>query len=691
MAKEIYREIGHTGTEIWAGQIERPTLSSTILSDDYLTDWTVDRIDKMLRSDGQVAALWRAIALSIQGAEWTLEPASNSKDDLAIADFVEENLWPLWSDFFRQALLYLPYGFMLFEVVYEARNGQIYWKKLGPRLPWTIDRWYVKDGQLDRVVQYAQNPETGEMGYWEIPAHKVLRFTNEQQGINFEGNSFLRAAYKHWKIKDVLYKIAAIKHERWGVGLPVGTLPPDVSREEEDEFKKILKQLRSNEAAYVYLPRGANIDECLRILVPQGGQAGSGDIMEMIRHHDVLIARSALAEFLSLGETRFGSRAVSQDMTSLFLMNLEAIAKYIGETVTWGNPGENRGIADLVRLNFGEDARVPVLRASRIKRTDVAGLMSSVARLFRAGALTSDNDTENAIRTLVGLPKRPEEEQKTEEHVHGAIKLQEEGLWREPFPWEGHVNFEEYLRTHRDLEEQFVAIWRDTFNKQLDYVAEVFGPEVTPEDLPKIRSLTLPYRERMVDGFYRLGRMARQHGRRSVYEELMASLGVHLEEPFRFQEEEEKKDDVLKTAAEKAARTLSGRTRKLIEDAALPILAVGAALSTSDLLDKVSQASDGPARLEAYALIRPAWGLGRNEAGEIFQDLIVEGRYSAILDMNVCSVCEAMDGTIVMPGERVTPNPNCLGTIAQCRCITVWRLASEVSPEDVSSRWREGF
>ncbi|MHA1432040.1 MAG: phage portal protein family protein, partial [Candidatus Freyarchaeota archaeon] len=577
MAKDIYRELGHTGTEIWSGYIERPTLSSTILSDDYLTDWTVDRIDRMLRSDGQVAALWRAISLSIQGAEWTIEPASGSKEDRAIADFVEKNLWPLWPDFFRQALLYLPYGFMLFEVVYEPRDGQIYWKKLAPRLPWTVDRWYVKDGQLDRVVQYAQNPETGEMGYWEIPAHKILRFTNEQQGLGFEGTSLFRAAYKHWKIKDVLYKIAAIKHERWGVGLPVGTLPQGATRQEEEEFKKVLKQLRSNEAAFVYLPRGANIDESLKILVPQGGQAGSGDIMEMIRHHDVLIARSALAEFLSLGETRFGSRAVSQDMTSLFLMNLEAIAKYISQVVTWGNPGENRGIADLVRLNFGEEARVPTLRASRIKRTDVAGLMSAVARLFRAGALTPDEDVENTIRTMVGLPKKQKEKEPKEagEYSHGAVQLQEGKLWRDPFPWEEHVRFEEYLQVHTDLEEQFVSVWRGVFKDQLDYVAEVLGPEITPDDLPKIRSLTLPYREKMVEGFYRLAQMARQHGRRSVYEELMASLGVKLEEPFRFQEDKEEKDDVLKTAAEKAARTLSERTRKLVEDAVLPVFAVG--------------------------------------------------------------------------------------------------------------------
>lgn len=693
MAKDTYRELGHTGTEIWSGYIERPTLSSTILSDDYLTDWTVDRIDRMLRSDGQVAALWRAISLSIQGAEWTLEPASGSKEDRAIADFVESNLWPLWPDFFRQALLYLPYGFMLFEVVYEPRDGQVCWKKLAPRLPWTVDRWYVKDGQLDYIVQYAQNPETGEMGYWEIPAHKILRFTNEQQGLGFEGTSLFRAAYKHWKIKDVLYKIAAIKHERWGVGLPVGTLPPEATREEEEKFMEILKQLRSNQAAFVYLPRGANIDECLKILVPQGGNAGSGDIMEMIRHHDVLIARSALAEFLSLGETRFGSRAVSQDMTSLFLMNLEAIAKYIGQIVTRGNPGENRGIADLVRLNFGEEAHVPVLRASRIKRTDVAGLMSSVARLFRAGALTPDEDVENTIRTMVGLPRRQgSEEEQTEACECGhTVKLQENKLWREPYPWERHVKFQEYLEVHTELEEQFVNVWRDVFRDQLGYVAEVLGHKITPDDLPKLRSLTLPYRERMVEGFYRLANMARQHGRRSVYEELMTSLGTRLEEPLRFQEDQEEKDDVLKTAAEKAARTLSGRTRRLIEDATLPLLAIGAAVATKEIIDKVSLASDGPARLEAYAVIRPAWGMGRNEASEVFSDLVGVGRYSAILDTNVCAVCEARDGDPVMPGERATPNPDCLGTIAQCRCITVWQLKDGVTSADVMARWNEAF
>ena len=172
----------------------------------------------------------------------------------------------------------------------------------------------------------------------------------------------------------------------------------------------------------------------------------------------------------------------------------------------------------------------------------------------------------------------------------------------------------------------------------------------------------------------------------------MAQLGVELEEPFQFQEEMEEGDDVLKTQAEKAARTLSERVRKLVEDAVLPLFATGIlVVDTQEIIDKVSLASDGPVRLEAYAVIRPAWGMGRNEAGQVFQDFVREGYYSAILDSHVCDVCAEEDGRILRPGELATPNPRCLGGVSQCRCISVWILKDEVRPDEVSARWESAF
>ena len=713
MAKNLYREIGRPGTEIWSGYIERPSLSSTIIADDYLSAWTYDTIDKMLRSDGQVAAIWRAIVNTIQSAEWYIEPASDSKQDKKIARFVEDNLWPIWGDFLRQALLYLAYGFMVFEVVYEERNGQIYWKNLAPRLPWTIQRWIVKNNKLDHVVQYAQDPETGSMQYYEIPAYKILRFTNEQQGLQYEGVSIFRAAYKHWKIKDVLYKIAAIRHERWGVGIPVGTLPEHVSDEEEKEYKKILKQLRSNEAAYIYLPKGSSIEESIQILTPSGGQAGSQDLMELIRHHDVLIARSVLAEFVSLGESRFGSRAVSRDLVDLFMLALEGITKHIGHVVTYGNPGENLGITDLVRLNFGENVEPPRLVCGRVRRTDVPQMISSLARLIRAGGITPDDSVENSLRALLGLPQKPtKKEQRTltemqEEETH-PFELAEPGVfWRELFPWEEHVNFAEYQSNFNRLEDQFVNAWREILPNWVDLIRQEIGSSVAADDIPRLRSLALPP-GKMADAFYRVLLQAYEYGKHSVKEELEAQVkGFRIERKLidrqdgkrafqelrdvnyadlRNREEEEKK--VLRGHAEAAAENLSRKVKRAAEYWALAALTHGQIADVEEVVKPLLELSDKDARLEAYAAVSAAWGMGRNIAGDAVRPLIYYGIYSAVLDQNTCAVCRAEDGRIVMPGEHATPNPACLGGL-RCRCVTLWVLADPVGLDEINELWDE--
>lgn len=729
---DLEREHGVTGTEFVGGVIARPLLSAEVLGDDYLNEWTFETVDRMLRSDGQIAAIWQAIQLAISSAEWDLVPASDSTEDREIADFVAANLWPLWEDYLRQALLYLAYGFMLFEVVYEERGGQIWWAKLAPRLPWTITRWELSGNQLVAVHQTAYSPEGSSYRTFRIPAEKILRLTYGQEGLNFEGRSILRPAFKHWKMKDLLYKVGAIYHERWGVGIPVGTLPPNATPEDEERFVEILSKLRGNEAAYIYLPRGSAIDQCIRILTPERSVRAGDDLVDLIRHHDVLIARSVLAEFIQLGDTQYGSRAVSADQADLFYAGLQGIADYIAHVTNWGRPGENRGIADLVRLNFGEDAGVPELRVGGLRRRDTAEVARILAELVRSMVISPTRDIEAYARSLVGAPepmKAETPEEARAEHARegaaekaaaseprlkrphlpskrggtyrkapcdhgGHLRASESGFfWREPYEWERHVPFAEYARAHQSWERRFVRAWQEAFERQLRFIREELGASISRDELPKLAGLELPTGG-LAQQIYSLMRQARLHGRRSVFQELLSlASGRVLQSPPRlFQElpEPDESDELLRRWAEESARNLSEKTRRFLQYEAMRRLWAEDDVPTDEVLDEIMDMSEQAATLESYITLRPAWGLGRNEAGAAFADLVRYGYYSAILDDRVCGICEEEDGREVSPGEIATPNPNCQGG-ARCRCVTVWVLRDEVRPEDVASRWEEVF
>ena len=106
-------EIGDSGTRILGG----------IVSEDYNSKLQglrgIEVYDEMRKSDASVKAAISATTLPIRAATWYVEPASDEPQDQEIAEFVEKALmeWQSleWEDLLRQALLSLPFGFMVFE------------------------------------------------------------------------------------------------------------------------------------------------------------------------------------------------------------------------------------------------------------------------------------------------------------------------------------------------------------------------------------------------------------------------------------------------------------------------------------------------------------------------------------------------------------------------------------------------
>lgn len=392
-------EIGDSGTQILGG----------IITEEYnskLQDTRgIDVYEEMRKSDGTVKAALLALTLPIRRANWYVNPASTDQADMDVATFVEECFFEYmemaFDDLIRQALLMLPFGVMVFEKVFSTREidgkTMFVWQKFAPRLPKSIYKWETAAGEPG--IQ--QRKQKGDLV--DIPMEKLVVLVNEKEGDNWWGTSVLRAAYKHWYIKNNFYKIDAIAFERQGLGIPYAKLPENYTEEDRSKVEDMLKNMRAHDQAFAIIPHDYEVG----FMDMQADK--TRDPSASIGHHNREIAKSVLAHFLELGATDSGSRALSEDQSGLFLHALEAVANNIADVFN------KDAVKQLVDLNF-DVTSYPTLAYNGITRTDVQKIATAYQTLVNAGGVQSTEQDEVFFRELLGLPERVEGDDAAEEN-----------------------------------------------------------------------------------------------------------------------------------------------------------------------------------------------------------------------------------------------------------------------------------
>src|SRR5439155_18813112 len=274
------------------------------------------------------------------------------------------------------------FGCAVYEEVWRIDGGKIRLRSLPGRLPLTFYRWHTEaDGEtLLGLEQYGYR--RGQFVNATLPADKMAIFVYNREGANFWGMALLRAMYPHWYVKTQLYRIDAIACERNALGVPVWKLPPGFSEEDREAAYNFVTQLAAHEATGAVEPPG-DPHTGLRIV---GYQGNLRDVMPSIQHHNVMIARAALALFMDLGTAQHGSRALGQEHGDFFMLALQNLADQIAHTIT------NTTIRRLVEFNYGEDAPVPRLVAANVQSRGLSALVDALTRFAQAGLLVSEQN-----------------------------------------------------------------------------------------------------------------------------------------------------------------------------------------------------------------------------------------------------------------------------------------------------------
>lgn len=433
-------EVGSSGLRRFGGQIDEeydPTLKGRRGAQKY---------QEMRDGDPDIGAILTALEMVILSVDWMVESAGNTPADEEAAAFLEsclDDMTHSWKDFLSNVATMFPFGWAWFEMVYKLRDGpkpedsdvasskfddgRIGWRKVALRMQASLDRWEFDD--RGGIKGMWQRPVTGPAVF--MPIQKCVLFRTRTEGGNPEGRSILRNAYRPYYIKTNVEEIEVMAAERDMTGVPVITLPLGATVDDKDAALEILEKLKWDDQAGLVLPTmGEGDHQRWRFELAASPGAQKIDTDKTIQRETVAIARSVLAQFLTLGAGRVGSYALSRDMRDLFHLTVKGHLDRMEETI-------NRFMVErLFQLNqFPNLTAIPRIVHGRMGQREIGPFVQALMQLGTLGMPFRPDDW-NFIRSEMEMPELPvdegsPEEQSTPEPAAGDLPAEQAAAARE--------------------------------------------------------------------------------------------------------------------------------------------------------------------------------------------------------------------------------------------------------------------
>lgn len=388
-------ELGRTGLSEFSGQIQDDFLRELRGKEGY------KRYDEMRKNSPIVSALLFAYEMALRKVSWNFNSGEENDPRVDLLERAREAMSLSWNDHITEVLTMLPFGYSIFEIVYQRVGSEVLWRKFAPRGQDTVYQWGFDDaGGLTGFTQ--MSPPTYKPTF--IPVDKMILYRTRVERGNPEGRSMLRSAWIPYYYTKHIQQIEAIGIERDLAGLPMVRLPENASVDASEtsdlsKAQKMVRNVRNDEQAGITLPAGWEFE-----LVSTGGSR-QFDTDKIIKRYESRILMSVLAQFLQLGQDGVGSLALSKDQTDLFNMSVNAIADIISETFT------KYAIPRLLKLN-GYDADGVTLEHTIAGDIDVTMLADVLQKV--GGMVSWNAEDEVWLRQVLGLPERSVEELEAE-------------------------------------------------------------------------------------------------------------------------------------------------------------------------------------------------------------------------------------------------------------------------------------
>jgi hypothetical protein len=709
--KQIYKgELGGSGTTSYQGVVNNADYNP-LLNTEYGGSG-LDIYDRMRKSDSTVRASLNIVKLGIQQAEWSVEAAEDEGEEEEVSNFVRQALFEKidrpWQEVLREILTYLDFGFYVCEKVFKIEDdGKIYWDKLAYRDQKSIVRFETKDHEPG-VVQHLSGDEVKEKGITDIsiPRERLLIFTNEKEGDNMRGVSLLRGAYKSWFFKENLEKIDMMGFERESIGVPVFTMPQSPDPNDVAKAEELGENLRANEKAYICLP----YDWTFEVQYPTGGQRRNSN--EALGRFDRQIFMNVLAAFLDLGSGPSGSRALSEDQSDAFYKSIKTLGDYICSIFN------KDAIPQLVDLNFNGIKNYPKLKVAGIEKINLEAFSNALQRFVLSKVLTPDDEVEDYVRDIMGLPDMPEMDEREDEEINRGVgttdpndpanplspnnpfnpmnpvnnkdkdnlpnkdskkKEMRDRIFSYPNAWrqltfaEEKVNFEslkaQWDRLEADIDSELPVILAPEI-ASLENDAKIaiqFGDAKRVEDLTiKFKAEVRNYINKKIAQAFEVGKLS-------------AANEMKVKAPST-------SNELVSLLSTKGSVITDKLTVDLLNKAKLTSIShIEQKTNVSEALQSISNILSDQlmqsVSLTSSVITAGGINMGRETVFKEYKNMVYAKQRSEILDNRVCNYCLSIDGRIVEPDDPIT---NTSQFHFRCRGIWVEILVDEAELPDIT-------
>jgi hypothetical protein len=353
----------------------------------------VREVEEMLKTDGQAAGVEQALTMPLRQANLTIEKPEKDKSG-RITEAVEDCLFRPATEGGMTTPFDLVVGQMTFaaatrrsfhELVWTRRkDGKLGYSKIAWRPASSCEILRKRDhGDLDGYKQYLDfdvargKRNVDWRGYIEIPNNRAVIHINNQHRDPVYGWSDLSVTHWAWTMKN---KINQLWFSFLGrVSLP-WVLAYGKDKPEARNNAKQIAGLKSGGVAGVVRPATDDASKMYEVLDGSGGAAGL--YLEAMRYFDGMMSSSVLGGWMDLAgaasQSGAGSYALSSDQSGLFLQSRHGAARELTATINY------QIIRPFVRVNFGPNAPVPMLKIEKIGSDQVAKAMELLSSLGSA-------------------------------------------------------------------------------------------------------------------------------------------------------------------------------------------------------------------------------------------------------------------------------------------------------------------